>query len=36
MIEKEAGLEPLSNEDELKNYLEQILRERKEGQPSSL
>jgi hypothetical protein len=36
MIEKEAGLEPLSNEDELKNYLEQILRERKEGQSSSL
>lgn len=36
IIEKEAGLEPLSNEDELKKYLEQILRERKEGQSSSL
>jgi hypothetical protein len=35
MIDKEAGLEPLSNEDEMKKYLEQILRERKEGQSSS-
>jgi hypothetical protein len=35
MIDKEAGLEPLSDEVELKKYLEQVLKERQEGKLSS-
>lgn len=31
MIDKEAGLEPLSDERELKKYLEQVLKRREEG-----
>lgn len=36
MIDKEAGLEPLSDERELKKYLGQVLKQRDEGQSSSL
>jgi hypothetical protein len=35
LIDKETGLNLLSNEDEMKRYLEQILKERKESQGSS-
>jgi hypothetical protein len=35
MIDQEAGLEPLSDEDELKKYLEQVLKERKGDHSSS-
>jgi hypothetical protein len=36
MIDKEAGLKPLSDEDELKKYLAEVLRERQQGKSSSL
>jgi hypothetical protein len=36
IIDKEAGLKPLSDEDELKKYLEEVLRERQQRQSSSL
>jgi hypothetical protein len=35
MIDKEAGLEPLSDEAEIKKYLEQVLKERQEDKSSS-
>ena len=35
MIDNEAGFEPLSDEEEIKKYLEQVLKERQEAKSSS-